>query len=131
MRHLVPRHNSDDEACMWLATASDAEVIPHIAELLGWLQDLNWPVAPPVAERLARLGPELVAPLLAVLAGQDEGWKYWLVSHLLYRVQDEVYRPLYFRLARMAREPTPAERSAAVHFEVCELLRRRRYGACR
>ena len=122
MTHLVPKHKCDDDACAALAAASDQDVIPYISDLLQCLQDLNWPIAGPVADRLSRLGHELVEPITEVLSGTDEIWKYWIVSHLLHNVREEVYRALLFKLNHIRRKPTPDERVEEVHDAVCSLL---------
>lgn len=122
MTSIVPTNKSDDEACQRLNAASDAEVLPHIAKLLQCLQDINWPIAWPVAQRLSSLGPELVKPICDVLSTTDEVWKYWIVSHLLHTVRRDVYQALLFKLNHMRRNPSKAEREEEVHDAVCELL---------
>jgi len=119
---LVPTEKLDDETCDNLKLASDEEVIPHIAELLECLQDLNWPIAGPVSDRLSVLGMELVEPILVILKGDDEMWKYWIVSHLLYLIKDDVFRALSFKLNSMKLHPTDAEVDEEVHSATCELL---------
>ncbi|WP_428243513.1 DUF5071 domain-containing protein [Gynuella sp.] len=119
---IVPNSKSDDEACEHLSRATDAEIIPHIYELLEWLQDMNWPVALNVAERLSKLGIELVEPVWTILDGTDEVWKYWIVSHLLHAVNKQVYQSLKFKLYRMKSQPTQGEIKEEVYDAVCELL---------
>ncbi|MCH8497040.1 MAG: DUF5071 domain-containing protein [Marinobacter sp.] len=128
MTNLIPTHKCDDAACAALAAASNQEVIPYIGALLQCLQDLNWPIAGPVAERLAVMGIELAEPIKEVLSGNDEIWKYWLVSHLLHMVRPEVYQALLFKLNHMRRNPTAAERTEEVHDAVCCLLAARGMG---
>ncbi|WP_074901611.1 DUF5071 domain-containing protein [Microbulbifer thermotolerans] len=123
---LVPIDKFDDEACEHLKAASDEEVIPHIERLLECLQDLNWPIAPLVSERLSMLGLELVQPILRILSGNDEMWKYWIVSHLLYQVSDDVFCQLRFKLNSIKLHPTKSEVEEEVFDAVCELLRFRR-----
>lgn len=67
---LVPSTKTDFEACANLRKAADTEVTPFVNDLLEWLKDLNWPVAPLVQERLAKLGAELVEPVRTVLNWQ-------------------------------------------------------------
>lgn len=126
MMRIVPNCKSDDEACRNLKAADDSVVIPHIRPLLQCLQDLNWPVAAPVAERLASIGMELVEPILEILHGDDDVWKYWIVSHLLYEVNSEVYLALKFKLNSIRSSPTKSEREEEVYDAVCELLRHRK-----
>ena len=123
---LVPTDKFDDEACANLTAASDEELIPHIAALLECLQDLNWPIAAPVSERLSLLGVELVTPILNILSGNDEVWKYWIVSDLLYQVNDEVFCGLLFKLNGIKLHPTKGEVKEEVFDAAIELLRSRK-----
>jgi len=122
MIRLVPKDKFDDEACANLQAASDEDLLPYIADLLECLQDLNWPIAGPVAERLSLLGNELVEPVLHILNSDDEMWKYWIISHFLYLVSDEVFQALRFKLNSICLHPTASEIAEEVHCVTCELL---------
>lgn len=119
---LVPTSKVDFEACANLASVSDEEVVPFVNPLLEWLQDLNWPIAPLVQKRLARLGLELVAPVRTVLNGNDDVWKYWLVSSLLPLSKTEVLMALSAEIQRVASCPTEGERNEEVHLAAQQLL---------
>jgi len=56
---FIPKTKADMSACSILLDTSDAEIKPHLAELLTWLQDSNWPVAYTVSLRLQQVGVEL------------------------------------------------------------------------
>ena len=122
MIRLVPKDKFDDEACANLQAASDEELRPYIADLLECLQDLNWPIAGPVAERLSTLGTELTEPVLHILNSDDEMWKYWIIAHFLYLVNDEVFQALRFKLKSIRLHPTASEIAEEVHCVTCELL---------
>ncbi len=64
---IVPAHKSDLASIERLHTVGDAGVIAVLPELLEWLQDINWPVARGVLERVAVLGNELVEPVRSIL----------------------------------------------------------------
>lgn len=123
---IVPNSKADDEACKNLALAKDDDIKPHIYELLECLQDLNWPIAAPVSERLSVLGVELVEPILDVLNSDDDPWKYWIVSHFLHGIKPAIYGRLRFKLNQMKKHPTKGEVEEEVHDAVCELLSSRR-----
>ena len=126
MIRLVPKDKFDDEACANLQAASDQDLLPYIADLLECLQDLNWPIAGPVAERLSLLGNELVQPVSDILNSDDEMWKYWIISHFLYLVSDEVFQALRFKLNSIRLYPTASETAEEVQSAACELLISRR-----
>jgi hypothetical protein len=106
---IVPASKQDFDACERLATASDDEVRAHIRELLTWLQDMNWPVAPLVARRIGTLGSSLAAPLREILRGSDDVWKHWIVSSLLPAVDGTVAESLRAELDRIVTKPTSSE----------------------
>ncbi|PCM43216.1 DUF5071 domain-containing protein [Marinobacter sp. ANT_B65] len=119
---LVPVDKFDDEACENMMAASNEDLVPYIDDLLECLQDLNWPIAGPVSERLSTLGVELVKPVLDVLNSDDDVWKYWIVSHFLYQVEKEVFQLCRFKLNSIKLHPTKGEVEEEVHDVVCELL---------
>ncbi len=123
---LVPIGKADDVACENLEAALDEELIPHIEALLECLQDLNWPIAAPVSLRLSKLSFELVKPIENILLGVDEVWKYWIISNLLYQVDDDVFSELRLVLNRIKQHPTKGEQEEEVFDAVCELLHARR-----
>jgi len=106
---VVPANKQDLAACQRLAAASDDEVRANIRELLVWLQDMNWPVAPLVTNRVSRVGLALAAPLREILRGCDEMWKYWIVSSLLPTVDQAVVESMGEDLDRIVTSPTSGE----------------------
>ncbi|MFW0981626.1 hypothetical protein CGJ36_23800 [Vibrio parahaemolyticus] len=87
--------------------------------MLEWLQDLNWPVADPVSQRLLQLNLELV------LSSDDDVWKYWIVSSFLHYVDISVYDKLIFKLNKMKISPTKQEIEEEVYDSVCVLIESR------
>ncbi|MGH1470272.1 MAG: DUF5071 domain-containing protein [Cellvibrionaceae bacterium] len=126
MIRILPVDKGDLEACDNLALASDELVLPHLKELLAWLQDMNWPVADKVSSRLSILGAELVPELRAILKSEDEVWKFWIVSRFLYQVSDDVFEALFFNLKKIQNKPTLAEKKEQVDIEVARLIRSRK-----
>ena len=53
---LTPRHNKNvwENCATIIAERSDEELKPHLIELLEWLQDMNWPGAFCILDRLQR-----------------------------------------------------------------------------
>jgi hypothetical protein len=117
---IVPTHKGDIETCRALGSASDEEVCGHLGELLIWLQDMNWPVAPLIVRRLKTLGAPLVEPIREILIGTDDIWKYWIVSVLLPGVDASVRDSLMCDLQRIISAPTSGE----VNEEVVDVTKR-------
>ena len=53
---LTPKHNKNvwENCAVILAEKSDNELKPHLIELLEWLQDMNWPGAFRILDRLKK-----------------------------------------------------------------------------
>ncbi|MGI1677957.1 MAG: DUF5071 domain-containing protein [Cellvibrionaceae bacterium] len=126
MIRILPVDKGDIEACDNLALASDELLIPHIKELLSWLQDMSWPVARKISSRLSKLGLDLVPELREILNSKDEVWKYWVISRFLYDVNNTVYDALFFNLKRIQNHPTPTEKKELLDVEVDLLIRSRK-----
>lgn len=118
---IVPADKHDLTACKRLALASDAEVLVHIRELLTWLQDMNWPVARPIAARVATLGPGLAAPIREILHGDDDVWKYGVVTALLPASGRALVAALAQALDRILVNPSMGETREGVVEAVREL----------
>lgn len=53
---LTPKHNKNvwENCAVIIAEKSDEDLKPYLVELLGWLQDMNWPGAFCILNRLQR-----------------------------------------------------------------------------
>jgi hypothetical protein len=92
--NIVPKYKTDIVSCENLALASDDEVKKNLPELLEWLQDCNWPVAPLVIHRIKDLDSSLIDPLKSILNGNDGVWKYSIIINLLNKIRFEVLTEL-------------------------------------
>lgn len=61
-----------------------------LPELLEWIKDGNWPVARSLFCLLAQAGPEIAPHIKAVFDGEDEEWKYFILSGLVSDLKPEV-----------------------------------------
>lgn len=99
---LVPRDKHDFERLNALITAGPSAAIPILDELLVWLQDINWPIASPLADFLVNVGEPLVPHLKKILSSGDEMWIYWVLSFLIKRLPAELIHQLSFELEALA-----------------------------
>ncbi len=86
-----------------------ALVRAHLAELLVWLQDLNWPGARHVADFLAGVGRPAIPHARAILRGRDREWQYWVLTMLIDRWPRELVAELEPDLMALAHLDTYAE----------------------
>jgi hypothetical protein len=119
---IVPAHKQDFQACELLAVAADDQVVPRIRELLEWIQDMNWPVAGRVVQRLTTVGAPLTEPVEHILVGSDDIWKYWVINSLLPGVDPNVVESLRPHLQRIVSSPTANETAEDVVEGAARLL---------
>lgn len=82
LQPCTQRHNKNvwDNCALIISERTDEELRPFLPELLDWLQDLNWPGALCIRERLiefsdkAVLNREIVSCTRRAQAQNDEVW---------------------------------------------------------
>jgi hypothetical protein len=111
---LLPKDKCDDEAVDHLNTLSSTEIQLLIPNLLTWLQDINWPIAMPIAKILLKQETQklVVEPVREILRGNDEVWKYWVLGHLVMGMDREQQEMLRAEIERIAMYPTKEEKEA-------------------
>lgn len=122
MEDLVPKNKFDNSNIERLRELSDEEIRPMLPRLLEWIQDINWPVAEGVLSVLKERG-EVIWHIIDLLDGDDEVWKYNVITALLPEFSAGELKPLIGKLRRMADEPTEGEKREEVDLAAAELLR--------
>ncbi len=120
--NIVPSDKFDVQACKELANTSDDIIIKNIPELLEWVQDINWPVASLICDRLKNIGSPLVPHIKTILLGTDETWKYFVISGLLSKSSKETIHSLKPILNKIVDTPTESEKSEEVNIVALEVL---------
>ena len=120
---MVPRDKHDHARAELAIAAGYPAVEPILAELLEWIQDMNWPVAQTLAPFLASIELPLLPHLRRIFETDDELWKYWVMLEIL---QDS--RSLTFELSdeirRIAYSPETSEVEEGIDEIARELLER-------
>jgi hypothetical protein len=106
IQDLIPKHKGDTETAAKLKNYSYDQIKPIIPNLLTWMQDMNWPVAGPVADYLETLTDNIGSELVKILQGDDEVWKYWIIGRFGRLTKDE---NVLTEIKRIASKPTKAE----------------------
>lgn len=112
IEELIPKNKFDNSCIETLKLLTDEEILPVCPQLLEWLQDGNWPVAPEVAKVLAR-HQKAITPLLIDLLGaeqEDGDWKFFLLAELVPLFSKENLSLLLPAIERIAEKPTSNER---------------------
>ncbi|MET4561163.1 hypothetical protein ABIA69_002308 [Lysinibacillus parviboronicapiens] len=87
----------------------DKIILPLLPNLLGWIQDMNWPVAPSVLELLLTFPEEIVPQMQDVLSSDDDNWKWFILHFLIIKLPVESRVQFREYLTRVAEKPTDNE----------------------
>ncbi len=121
-RNKLPRDKFDFERIDEVKLMGKHEVAPLIPGLLEWIQDMNWPIAPQVVEILLDHPDEIVPHIRAVLATEDDIWKYWCLEYVVRRLPNHYQQMLIEDLKRMETDPTEGEKLEEVDKLASEIL---------
>ncbi|MCS6821071.1 MAG: DUF5071 domain-containing protein [Microscillaceae bacterium] len=119
IQQLIPKHKDDQLVIEQLKKLSFSEIKPIIPELLEWLQDLNWPIACPIAEVLRPFRDNIVPELINVLRTNDGVWKLAVLTTLLRTTKNQT---LLKEVERIAKFPTSDEIEEKVNEEAIAIL---------
>lgn len=119
IREFIPKHKDDHLAIEALRNLSFEEIKPIIPDLLEWLQDINWPIAGPIADILKPFSDQLVPDIIKILQTNDGIWKLWILKTLVRNNKDET---LLNELKRISMSPTKDEIEGEVDIEASEIL---------
>ena len=103
--------------------ASAQELEPYLPELLTWLQDCNWPIAHDVATAIAKCGNALVPHLEIVFEGDDDVWKYWIITGLAPLLSGAAKQVVLEAASRILENPSPGEITEEVVEVASELFK--------
>lgn len=120
----IPTTKFDTAAIARARTLGFPALEPALPDLLPWLKDMNWPVAPPLTELLPQAGPAIIPCLRSALASDDAIWKYWLLTKVCPRLAHASLVELSPDLIRLSTDPTNSETSERVDEAAKVLLSR-------
>lgn len=120
---LIPKDKGDIVTAEQLKNYSFEEIKPIIPDLLGCLQDMNWPVARPISEYLVGVADKITPHILDVLRGDDEIWKYWMVV-VFGNASKRPDKLLMNEFNRMANHPTQDEIKEEINEVALDVLKR-------
>lgn len=106
---LLPRHKSDIDRVKMIKKMDRDKILPLLPNLLEWIQDTNWPVAPSVLELLLTFPEEIVPHVHDVLTSDDDNWKWYILHSLVIKLPVESRIQFREYLTRVAKTPTHNE----------------------
>lgn len=119
---LIPQHKSDIEAARRARAAGYPLIDPILGDLLVWMQDMNWPVASEIEAALQPVGAPLSPHILSVLQGDDDVWKYWVLTRLAVNFGREARASIIDECLRIINKPTEGEIAEEVNLAARDIL---------
>ena len=116
---LIPKHKDDQVVIAALKKLSFEEIKPIVPDLLEWLQDINWPIAGPVAEVLEPFSHKIVPEIIEILKTNDGLWKLWTLTTLARTTSNLT---LLTEIKRIAEHPTRDELIEEVDIEAKAII---------
>lgn len=106
---LLPRHKHDHDRIEMIKKMDRDKILPLLPNLLKWIQDMNWPVAPRVLELLLTFPEEIAPHVQDVLSSDDDNWKWFILHFLIIKLPVESRVQFREYLTRVAETPTDNE----------------------
>ena len=119
IKELIPAHKDDQKVIERLKKLSFEEIKPIIPDLLEWLQDMNWPIAGPVAEILKPFSDSIVPEIIKILKTNDGLWKWGILTALARTTTNQM---LLTEIERIAKFPTRDEIEEELNVEAIAVL---------
>jgi hypothetical protein len=79
-------------------------------KLIEWIQDMNWVVAPKIAELLLGFPNEIIPDISKVFESDDDILKFWCLEVLVKNLPSDSGQALKHDLIRLAKRPTEGEK---------------------
>jgi hypothetical protein len=118
----LPSDKFDFERVNKIKKSEKKDIIPLLPGLLEWIQDMNWPIAPEIAEILMTFPKEIVPHIRNVLSTDDDIWKFWCLEYLVKKFSTEDKELLKTELIRLSTTPTEGEMLEEVDLKAREIL---------
>lgn len=123
LEDCIPKNKHDKESVDKARLVGFPGINVILPQLLEWLQDRNWPVAYEVLDLLSNADVEIVPHIKTVLASQDSGWKYSLITiGLISRLPPSIRELLRADLQRLVDHPNESDVREEVNLTSREIL---------
>ena len=114
--NLIPRNKHDQERVRAVIAAGPKAAEPILEGLFLWLQDMNDPIAMPIADFLITVGDPLIPHIKKILRSNDDMWIYWVLQYVVERLSPEhihALKPELNQLVNVAENDIVATRIGA------------------
>ena len=110
LKSLILKHKSDFESVEKIVMKGYPAIKPILAELLEWIQDLNWPIADNIATFLVSIGMDIIPEIKKILDGRDHIWQYSCLC-VVEEIGKDAISIFDKELKRIRDNPTKAEKA--------------------
>ncbi|MBO7746717.1 DUF5071 domain-containing protein [Paenibacillus sp. MWE-103] len=108
-KRAIPKDKYDVESLKSLRGLDIGQIKLILPLLMEWLQDINWPVAPPLSKALADYGIVLLPFFRLVLNSGDPQWQFSVMHSLIRELPKDISIHLKEDLLRIVLQPTQGE----------------------
>ncbi|MCM3115722.1 DUF5071 domain-containing protein [Neobacillus sp. MER 74] len=122
LNHLHPKDKFDIDTVDKIKELNREEIISLLPKLLEWIQDMNWVIAPKIAELLLDFPNEIIPHIRKVFETEDDIWKFWCLEVLVKKLPSEPITMLKNDLIRLAEKPSEGEKLEEVDVKAKEIL---------
>jgi len=103
----LPTDKCDYDCICRLKTLKPEELQMIIPELLEWVQDINWPIAPKIIEILLPLDRILLPQIKGILLSGDYEWIQNCLWHMVKELKTETIIELKNELVMLSKSMDP------------------------
>lgn len=106
---FLPRNVYDVDQVGEIKNLDRETLVSLLPDLLEFIQDMNWPVAPGILEILLTFPKEIVPHVQDALTTNDDSWKWFILHFLVIELPLESRGHFKDYLTRVAENPTENE----------------------
>lgn len=123
-KNLVPNNKEGLNFINNLKLKSISEIRDLIPQLLEWMQDMNWPQAPLIADYFSPYINEIQEELISILKSNDEMWKYWILHGLILHSEITPSQKILLEVKRVYLNASKQEKEEEVDVIAKEILKK-------
>jgi Domain of unknown function (DUF5071) len=123
LKTLLPQDKHDLDAVSKLQAEGYPNIAPLLDDIIYWIADGNWPVAPPMADFIVSVGPPAIPALRRVLQGEDVVHQYFCLFLVVSKFSPDLIALLQRDLEQIVDAPTADQVLEEVPILAGEILR--------
>jgi hypothetical protein len=124
LNDCIPKDKFDIDALELAGHVGFPKLNSVLPDLLTWVQDANWPIAPQTASLLSQAGSEISPHIKAILNSDDAVWKYWTIDLVVRHLSPDILVDLRDDLAKLANHPSQVDQMEGVDVVAKNILNR-------